>query len=137
MTSLNQAINELHQAFIDATAFELELNIVLERYWHDACKWGLSPDDLKLVIKSRIRGIAKGERRENCILPRNLAGCETALAEVSEELAAIKAKLRIKVLSAGKAEVLRATGRSDTIPTSPAKHVASVGLIEQLRKAAG
>lgn len=136
MDQINQA-GLLHQAWLDATAFEVALNIVFERYWYEAIKWGIVADDVKLIVKSRLRGIAKGERREACILIRNICGSEEALAEVMEELGAIKAKLRMKILPAPLASVLRATGRSDQVPTPPAKLISDNDLIQTLRKAAG
>ncbi len=113
MESINPEINAMHEAFCQARGIDLALNGCTERQWDDAIKMGMTPDDVRMVIKSRKERIKAGVRHEECLKIRNIAGSEDAIAEVLEEVAAIKAKLRVKVYPAGKAEVLRATGRPD------------------------
>jgi len=84
-----------------------------ERQWHDALQCGMTTDDVKLVVKARMKRIAEKVRQPESLLLRNFCGSEAAICDVIQEAAAIRAKMRVKVFSAGKAEVLRATGRPD------------------------
>ncbi len=55
MTSINPHVTALHQAYLDATGYELALNMVTERFWLTAHHWGITGDDVKLVVKDRIK----------------------------------------------------------------------------------
>jgi hypothetical protein len=105
-----------------------------ERWWSDARKCGLTPDCVKLVIKARMKRIHAGVRHEESLMIRNIAGSDEAIANTIEEVAAIRAKLRVKVMPKGKADVLRATGRPAEPEQSTAKPIGEY--IEALRKAA-
>lgn len=135
MNSINADINALHAAYNEAMASELPLNAVFERGWLMAHQWGVTPDCVKLVVKSRRDGIRKGERRENCLLIRNFCGSDEAVAGVLEESSMIRAKMRVRVLDKGKAEVLRATGREDAPRPADARHISEV--FGDLKKASG
>lgn len=136
MTSQNESVNQLFRAYCEAMALDnLELHIVDERRWLSAVLAGMTPDDLKLVIKERMKGIAKDERRAACLYVRNLCGSDEAIADVMNEVAVIRARMRIKVMDKGKAAVLRATGRSDEPKTSDARPIGDY--IGELRKSAG
>lgn len=113
MESLNAEINSLHQSYCEATGFDLRLNGFFERQWFEAIKEGLTSDCVKLVIKERLKRIKEGVRRPECVLLRNIAGSECAIADVAQEAAAIRARMRVKVFSKEKSEVLRATSRAD------------------------
>lgn len=133
MTSINPQINLLHQAYLDATGYELNLSGPDERRWFEAIKFGIEPDHVRLVVKARLRGIAAGDRKEASIYLRNLIGDEDTLAEFAMELAAIKAGMRKKVFVPAKAEALRATGRPDEPEPAKARSVDDV--FEAMRKA--
>lgn len=135
MTSLNAQINQLHQAYTDSTAYELELNATDERRWYEASKFGITPDDVRLVVKARLRGIVTGDRKPASIYLRNLIGDEDMLAEFAMELAAIKATQRKRLYVPGKAQVLRDTHRPEEPEQLPA--VSARDVIKGLRDAAG
>ena len=135
MQSINPDVNALHQAFCDARGFEVNMHAAHERWWLDAINGGMTPDCVKLVIKARMKRIQAGVRHEECLAIRNIAGSDEAIANTIEEVAAIRAKLRVKVMPAGKADVLRATGRSAEPEQGPVRSVSEV--IEAMRKAVG
>jgi len=105
-----------------------------ERQWYDAIQFGMTPDCVRLVVKSRMRRIADKVRQPECLLLRNFCGSEAAIADVLVEAAAIRAKMRVKVFPAGKADVLRATGRPDEPEQATAKPISEY--IQALRSAA-
>lgn len=135
MDSINPAINAIHAAFCAATGYQFNMMQKHERGWYDALKFGMTPDDVKLVIKNRQARIKIGVRRDECILWRNIAGSEDAIADVIEEAASLKAKMRIKVVPVRKAEVLRATGRPAEPEQTSAKPISEY--LKDLRIAAG
>ncbi len=135
MNSINPEINALHAAWCEAIGYEVRQMARHERGWRDALACGLTPDCVRLVVKARQARIRAGVRHDECLLFRNIAGSEEAIADVLEEAAAIRAKLRVKVVPAGKAAVLRATGRPAEPETGPARPMAEV--IEAMRKAVG
>ena len=126
MQSLNPEITALHTAYLDATGYELALNAPDERRWFAAVQFGVSPDDVKLVVKARIRGIATGDRKPASIYLRNLIGDEDVLAEFAMELAAIKATQRKKLFTPGKREALESTGRPGEPEPPKVRHVSEV-----------
>jgi len=134
MTSFNPQIAELHQAYCEATAYEVAMLPPFERAWFEALKLNITGDDVRLVVKSRMRGIALGERRGASIYLRNLIGCEEMLAEFMMELAAIRAMQRKRVFEPGKVEVLRATSRPDEPESPDAKMVSEI--MNGMRRAA-
>lgn len=131
---------ELHQAYCDSTSFDLPLNYVFQQVWLVASKepWCLQPDDVKLVVKERIRLIARQERRTASVYLRNLIGTlgdqDGPLSEFQMELAAIRARMRKPQYEAGKMIVLEATGRPTEPEQPPARSVKEV--IQALREAA-
>jgi len=135
MQSINPEINAIHQAYCEATSFELPMMPQFERQWFDALHSGMTPDCVKLVVKSRMRRIGDKVRQPESLLIRNFCGSEAAICDVLMEAAAIRANMRVKVLPQGKAEVLRATGRPDEPEQGrmiPVKEV-----IQAMRSAAG
>ena len=133
MQSINSDVNSIHQAFCDARGFELHMQGPQERWWFEALKCGMTPDDVKLVIKARMKRIAAGVRHEESLYIRNIAGSEEAIANTMEEAAAIRASMRIKVYPVGKAQALRATGRPDAPEQAQARPIGEY--IEELRRA--
>ncbi len=134
MQSINPEINAMHAAFCEALGHNIPQMPRHERGWNDALHWGMTPDCVKLVIKARQARIKAGVRHPECLLFKNVAGTDEAIADVIEEAAAIRAKMRVKVYSAGKAEVLRATGRPDA--PEQGKTMPFSEVIKGLRKAA-
>lgn len=135
MESLNAEINAIHHAYCESTGFDLQLSAFFERQWFEALKEGLTCDCVKLVIKERIRRIKEGVRRPECLLLRNIAGSEGAIADVAQEAAAIRARMRVKVFPRDKANVLRATGRPDEPEQSTMRPVGDV--IRAMKEAIG
>ncbi len=125
----------MHSAFCEAVGYEVALLPPAERHWYEALKMGMTPDDVRLVVRHRKQRIKAGVRHEESLKIRNIAGSEDAIAESLEEVAAIKAKTRVNVFPKGKAEVLRATGRPDEPEQTPSKPISEY--IEALRKSAG
>lgn len=129
---MNATIASLHQAYTEATSFDLPLNYVFQQVWLVASKepWCLQPDDVKLVVKERLRGIVKQERRTASIYLRNLIGTlgdqDGPLAEFQMELAAIRSRMRKPVHDAGKVVVLEATGRPTEPEQPPARSVGDI-----------
>jgi len=129
---MNATPPELHQAYCDATSFELPLQYVFQQLWLVAAKepWCLQPDDVKLVVKARMAAIVRQERRTASIYLRNLIGTlgdqDNALSEFQMELAAIRARLRKPQYEAGKMLVLKATGRETEPPSPPARSLGDV-----------
>lgn len=135
MDSINPEINALHQAYCEATSFEVPLLPTFERQWFEAIKCGMKPDDVKLVVKTRMKRVAQEARRPESLLLRNFCGSEEAIGDVIQEAAAIRATMRIKVFPAGKADVLRATGRADEPEQEPMRPISEV--IAAMRKSVG
>lgn len=137
---MNATPLELHTAYCDATSFDLPLNYVFQQVWLVASKepWCLQPDDVKLVVKERLRGIVKQERRTASIYLRNLIGTlgdqDGPLAEFQMELAAIRARMRKPAHDSGTVVVLEATGRPTEPEQPPARSVGDV--IRAMKEAA-
>ncbi len=128
-------MNGIHDAFCGAIGYEVPLHGCTERYWFEALKMGMTPDDVRLVVKGRLQRIRDGVRHPESLYIRNVVGSEEAISNALEEAAAIRAKMRIKTFSPGKAEVLRATGRSDE--PEQARMIPIKEVIEGLRSAVG
>ncbi len=131
MESINSDINEIHQVLCETLGYQVPMR---ERMWFEALKMGMTSDCVKLVIKARRERIKAGVRHEECLLLRNIIGNEDAIADVIEEAAAIRAKMRVKVFSTGKAQALRDTGRADAPEQGPMRHISEV--MQEMRKAA-
>src|SRR6266576_1179922 len=52
--SINSDINPIHQAYCEATEYNVPLMPYFERQWFEALKCGLTCDCVKLVIKERL-----------------------------------------------------------------------------------
>ncbi|SRR6266576_4047703 len=134
MHSINPQINAIHQAYCEATTFELPMMPHFERQWYEALNCGMTCDCVKLVVKSRMRRIADKVRQPESLLLRNFCGSEAAICDVIQEAAAIRAKMRVKVFPKDKSDVLRATGRPDEPEQGPMRHISEV--IQEMRKVA-
>lgn len=122
---------QLHQAYQDSTGYELAINAYTERLWYEAARWGVTPDDVKLVIKARIKRNLTQQFKSSLLINR-LIGDEADLAQFTNELAAIRAEMRKPVYDAGKVTVLKATHRPTEPPPADAKHVSEI--FQQMRK---
>jgi len=134
MDSICPEINAFHKAYCDALGYEFPLLPNMERGWLDAMQAGMTIECVRLVVKDRQARIKAGVRKPECLMFRNIAGNEDAIGDVLQEAAAIKARMRVKVMPKGKADVLRATGRSAEPEQSTARPIGEY--IEALRKAA-
>lgn len=126
MTSTSPEINQLHQAYCQATGMQLALLPASERWWYDAIKAGMQIEDIQLVVKDREKRINAGVRRKECLLLRNLIGSDEAIQSVMEESAAIRALKRRAQYPKGKQQVLKATGRSPEPDLKGCRTVAEV-----------
>lgn len=137
---MNATPAELHQAYCESTSYDLPLNYVFQQVWLVASKepWCLQPDDVKLVVKERLRGIVKQERRTASVYLRNLIGTlgdqDGPLSEFQMELAAIRARMRKPQYEAGKMLVLEQSGRPTEPEQPPARSVGDV--IRAMKEAA-
>ena len=111
---MNTAILTLHQAYCDATGYELSLNSSSERIWLAVHRFGFSADDVKLIVKGRVKRNQSLQFKMSLLIHR-IFGDEDDLAVAANELAEIKALMRKPKFDAGKVTVLAATGR----PTEP------------------
>lgn len=133
MTSLNPHINSLLDAYNLALGVDLPMTATRERWLFEAHQAGMTPEDVALCLKERMRikrkgGMAKG------IEMRHVFGDEVRIDELLCEAALLRANRRIKVYSPAKAQALRDTGRPDAPPSEDGKHIAEY--IQKMRKAA-
>lgn len=139
MNSINPQIEALHQSYLDAMGLEpddLPMNVTFERWYFEAHKFGLTPDGIRMVVKSRLAFNRKSQFKKGVEL-RHIIRDEDAIAVALNEIAVIRASQRVKVVPEGKASVFRATGRSDEPAQDAPRHVSDVELIQNLRRAAG
>lgn len=136
MTSLNDSINELFQAYLLAMGMEMPLNMAFERYLFQAIKEGVTALMMTDVVRERKQRITQGVRNRESLKLRNLIGDEEAIADFINEAAMIAALKRKKVVEVCRASVLRQSGRSDQIPSPEPRSAADVELVRKLREAA-
>lgn len=134
-----QTIQEMFNAYNQATGYDVPFNVVWERQLWEAAKIGLTADLLLLAVKERLRGVGAGDRKPACVMPRNLIATDDAVNELLCEAYALMAKRRIKVMDAGRAEVMRMTGRPTELPTAKVRSSAEALASgwEQVRKVIG
>lgn len=137
MKSQNEAVQNLHETYCQAMALEFELTQADERRWLNGVLAGLEPDGLRLVIFDRRKRIIAGVRNKESLYVRNLVGSDEAVADTMNEVAVIRAAMRVKVVPKGKAEVLMATGRSAEPETNRVVTPGELEMIRTLRRAAG
>jgi hypothetical protein len=136
MISFNDQVNQLHAAFLSARGLDpddLPLDPCSERQWLQAHQWGISPDDVKLVIKARMKLNAAGGKWSLHI--RRLVGDEDDLSQFKMELAEIKAGMRKPKHCPSKVAVLEQSGRSGEIEQGPARSLSE--LLAGLKAAPG
>jgi hypothetical protein len=91
--------------------------------WFEWLKRDLTLDDLRLLIRDKQRRIRARELSPTCLLFRYLIG---NLDYAEEDILLLRAKQRIPVPDAGRADVLRATGRPTAEPPPPARKASDV-----------
>jgi hypothetical protein len=126
MTSINEQVNLLHQAYCEASGLDLPLNPRSERLWYHAHHWGIGPEDVKLVVKLRMRLNSTPGSGTWSLLINRLIGDEADLDVFTNQLAVAKAQMRKKVFAPAKQDVLRATHRPDEPEAQGARSVSEV-----------
>lgn len=119
-------IKLLHSVYIQVTAYEIPLLPAIERWLYEASVAGLEPEGFEMLLKSRKRAVDKGFRNQPCLLLRNLVRGDDVIADVLCEIAALKAKTRLKVYGPNKASVLKATGRPAEPEQGKPRHISEV-----------
>lgn len=109
---MNPEIEALHKAYCDSTGIDLFLNVVFVRWWFEAHKLGVTPDDVFLCVKHRQKLNAQREVHFRQGLEiKHLVRDEESIASMLNEAAILRAQMRRKSYPPGKIEVLRSTGR--------------------------
>lgn len=119
--TLEEQIKELHGTYCRLTGVNLPFSQECQFRWEVFIKWGhYNVRDLEVVIAYLRKRIRKGERRQESFRFNYLVG---DLERFAEDLSFATAEARKPVVSAGRAEVLRATGRPVEQPTRPARSI--------------
>lgn len=137
MTSLNPQVTELHRTYCEAMAIEpedLPMTLTFEDWWLRASNQGVTCDHVRLVVKARLAFNRTSGLRKGVEL-RHLIRSDEDVSILINEVAAIRAQQRIKVMDPARAEVLKATGRPDAIPATDAVKVGDIALIKALKEA--
>lgn len=135
MISFNPQVNELMRAYNESSGQECPLMAHFERCWLEMLNHGVTPDDVKLVIKGRIKA---NMEQPNCRYSTKLIKLidgDANQANFMNELAEIRASLRKPKHSPGKVTVLVDTGRSGEIEQPDARSMAT--LLDNLKRSAG
>lgn len=137
MDSLNPAITQLHVAFCEASGYQLPLLATYERWYFNALQLGITPEDLAMCLRERKRLNAQGNGFHRGVFLRNLLRDEEDIAIVIEEVAALKAKQRIKLMEPAKARVLAQAHRPTDLPQKDPEQAKAIlkRSMEDLRKA--
>jgi hypothetical protein len=114
---MNDQITLLHACYVGLTSLPIVLDMTRVWQWEIWIAKGWDKRDLELVIGHIKRGIKEQSRRSGALpfsnLIRDTEGFEETLAEA-------RAKARVIRMPTGRAEVHRATGRSDVPQTAEA-----------------
>ena len=122
MTSFDDQTRALHTAYCDATGFRLELTMQRMFCWEPWLVARLTPADVRDLVRHHQR-LAKAKRPSRSLLFRTFVR-DVEAAE--EDLALIHAHRRAPVADAGKASVLRASGRPAVDAPPPARAAGAV-----------
>jgi hypothetical protein len=128
-----ELILELHSAWCSSRGLDVPINAAFERHWFEAHKAGIEPDDIKLVVKHRLK-LNQATQSGWSLNVHRLVGSDDDLAMFFTHLAEARAAMRKPVYDAGKVVVLGATGRETEPKQPPARSVKDV--IAGLREAA-
>jgi hypothetical protein len=116
-------IPQLHQTYVALSGLPIRLDMARERSWFEFEKRGFTEADLRLVILEIQKGIKAGKRHLGALRFRNLI---ESLDYFEEELAMVKARKRAPTVSAGRAQVLKGTGRSADPPVAKVRSAAEI-----------
>lgn len=109
---MTEQAQSLHRAYCETMQIELVLMPLFATWWGKASVMGVTPDDVKLCLQSRIRLNQNREPKFRAGLEiKHLVRDEEAIASMLNEAAIIKTLQRKKTFPPGKVEVLKATGR--------------------------
>jgi hypothetical protein len=132
MISFNDQVNQLHAAYNEASAQECPLMPHFERCWVEMLSYGVTPDDVKLVVKGRLKkNLTKGY--DFSISLNKLIDGDANQANFINELSQIKAGMRKPKHCPSKVAVLEQSGRSGEIEQGPARSLSE--LLAGMRKA--
>lgn len=123
---ITEQIDHLHAAYCQAMNLAVRLLPAYERWWYNAAKQGMHPNDVIIVIADRKRKTQTKERNVASLLLRNICGSDEAIGDVINEANAIRAAKRKPCHCKGKQEVLHATGRPVEIEQGNAVHISEV-----------
>lgn len=115
----------LHTSYCEARGIELAINSAIERWWFEAHKSGVTPEDVKLCIKHRVRFNNQAHFKKSVLL-HNLIRSDEDIAVLICEAAEERAKLRKPKFSNEKADALAATGRACEPAPLQARHISEV-----------
>lgn len=122
MSRDQQAIQDLHEAFTSVTGQVLHLTIRRMDAYEAFLAHGLTVADLHLVVNNRCR-IAQQKGGEPYLRFHSLI---ERPEDFEEELQAIKARRRQKVMDRNKSKALQATGRTGQVPLPKPRQVGDV-----------
>lgn len=118
------AIGQLHKAYCDTSGFPLALTMDRIFMWERWQLMGWTEADLVQVLTYLKRKSDSGQHwARNALMFSALIRDESRFEEL---LAECRAQARVKQVNLGKAQALRATGRSSDPETSPSRTVAQV-----------
>jgi hypothetical protein len=127
-------LRALHTAYCDATGFALTLTSQRLFAWEPWLVAKLTPRDVRDLVAHHRRQ-ARENRPARSLLFRTLIAGPGAVESAEEDLALLRAQRRVPVVDAGRAAVLRATGRpeprqaaADASAARPAGEVAADAL---------
>jgi hypothetical protein len=135
MRDITKEIEPLHKLFCGMTGEHTVLTMGRMHAWEMFLARKFTGEDLAHVIVRIKRGIRNGERRQGALRFKNLIEGESLEREFEETLAQARKEQRpVKQLDAGKASVLRQSGRSSETESANARSAAE--LIEQNKEMA-
>lgn len=113
----------LHERYVALTGMVVRLDMQREGMWFEWMRRGWGVEDLELVVAQVRRGIREGKRNVGALKFSNLVG---QVDYFEEDLALARALGRIVKPNAGRAEVLRVTGRPAEGQGAPARQIGTV-----------
>ena len=105
-------IRALHAAYCAATGFAVELTMQRMFAWEPWAARGYGPDDIRALVRHH-KDQGRAGRPMRSLLFRNLIAGIAAVESAEEDLAMLRARSRVPAVDAGRASVLRATGRPE------------------------
>lgn len=136
MEYMTPEIQSLHLAYTTAAGLDLRLTAPFERLWFDCAKDGITPEDIRLVVRWRMKENS-ANRGNWSTIPHRMLGDDEDRAVFMTQSAMARAELRQRTTDPARASVLAATGRPTVLPDPPARQAKEVILkgLDGLRKA--